>query len=70
MIHATDTANEIRAAALAQLMQDRRMIAKGGKKLAAAQKNISDAQELLDQSADTLRRTHSVLPPEHIADSG
>lgn len=56
-----DTTNEIRADALTQLKRAQHMIEEGRKELAAALDKIRDAQELIDQSAETLRAS----PPHH-----
>jgi len=51
--------NEFRADALAQLKTAQLMIEEGRKELVAANEKIRAAQELIDQSADTLRSTCS-----------
>lgn len=63
-----DKTSEIRAAALAQLKQAQHMIEQGRKELAAAHDKIRAAQELIDQSADTLRETSPAYHPTlHLA---
>ncbi|HVX62090.1 MAG TPA: hypothetical protein VHC19_15845 [Pirellulales bacterium] len=63
-----DTTSEVRAAALAQLKQAQRMIEEGRQELSAAHEKIRIAQELIDQSADTLRETSPAHHPTlHLA---